>query len=636
MRTRIALLSLLILLLASACDDEAPSEPASDATHIETGDLGVDFALGDLSADDGSSTTEYEPVDPILAESLQVLLNEHVLFSGEANASLTLLQEGTKWTGVAGVQDIRTGTEMELGAAFRVGSSTKPYVATVVLQLAEEGLLGLDDPLGDYVSDYPAWSDVTVRQLLGMRSGIPDYLLDQNLWLGVVMDPDRELSPDELLGYVSGLPMSFEPDQRCEYSNTNYILLGLIIEEVTGRPVETEIAERIVEPLGLAHTYLDVEGAVDDRLAHGYMDPRAAFLALGVPLDLIDMIPAALFADDYQLDCAQLFHPSVAWSAGALVTTTDDTATFMRSLLNEELIGRGMLDEMMEFPPCTILGDPADYGLGLTAHDTPFGDGFGHGGLIYGYSANTTYIPDADLGFSSMHGAYPAQQFGLITELYRLLLQPPEEPLEACELPEGFFDDTTEPRLEVRIRARLNRENDPEPWPAVANIVAYVDGDRFPLFGTWTSVKIEPDDRGARVAVESYGPPRDAEHGLSQGLISITPSIFDAARDDGHVNLSNVSRWSALMGMVDIKLDPATGQPNELCIAAVPDYDTLSKFYVCHHDDFAIEEGGELKFFAAIGLETDPDEIWNYLLPLNAPRCNCRGDDGEWAPCDEE
>lgn len=209
---------------------------------------------------------------PATAAALQALLDDYALFTDGAGISLTVTHEGRTFDGAAGVADRVTRAPLQPGARFRVGSNTKLALAIIAAQLEAEGKLSLDDPLGKYVGGYPAWADITLRDLLAMRAGIPEYVRSQSLWFGLALDPRAQREPSELLRGVEDAPLATPPGTSCSYANTNYLLVGLVLEAVTGTSVKELVRARLVEPLGLASTFMDTAGDHDPRLAHGYLD----------------------------------------------------------------------------------------------------------------------------------------------------------------------------------------------------------------------------------------------------------------------------------------------------------------------------------------------------------------------------
>ena len=271
----------------------------------------------------------------------------------------------------AGVGDLATGAALRPAAQFRIGSITKTFVATVVLQLVGEGRLRLDEPVARRLPGLLANGDrVTVRQLLNHTSGLPDYTTDPELFAGIV--DNRVWEPRELVALAARHPQLFPPGSAWRYSNTNYIVAGLLVEAVAGRPLARELDRRIFAPLRLDHTSFQAGTArLTGYHAHGYFSTEAIPTADGQPLDVTG------------------YNPSHAWAAGAIVSNTADLSHFYRALLSGKLLGRPLLREMQK----TVAEDPTDpnttfsYGLGLERVNDACGANWGHSGTIFGYQS---------------------------------------------------------------------------------------------------------------------------------------------------------------------------------------------------------------------------------------------------------
>ena len=273
---------------------------------------------------------------------------------------------------------IDSGDEPAVDGEVRIASNTKMYIATIVLQLVDEGLVQLDEPIEAYLPSLVsgegiAGTDITVRQLLQHTSGLPEYA-DQ-----VAADAfgvqDVYISPRDMLDVALEKPAVFAPGERWEYSNTNYLTLGLLIERMTERPLYEQVDERIVEPLGLQHTYLPVPGERELRGDH----------PLGYHL-----------TDDGELRDISTMDPSFAWSAGAIVASPSDLNAFMQALLNGKLLSDASLAEMKTTVPAgDELWPEATYGLGLQSYPLSCGGvAWGHGGDIPGTQTRNAVGPD--------------------------------------------------------------------------------------------------------------------------------------------------------------------------------------------------------------------------------------------------
>ncbi|GHG44933.1 MULTISPECIES: serine hydrolase domain-containing protein [Amycolatopsis] len=263
----------------------------------------------------------------------------------------------------SGQGDVTTGKPFPRNGSYRAGSVTKTFVATVVLQLVAEGRVRLDAPVARYLPGLLPDERITVRQLLQHTSGVPDYLQDFDL-----SDPEalrhRGAEPAELVALAVKHPALFPPGTKWSYSNTNYIVAGMLVEKATGHALDTEIARRITRPLSLHDTYLPRRG--DERLpsphAVGYL-PFAG--------KLVD------FSD---------FDATIAWAAGGLVSTPADLNRFYGALLSGRLLRPAELAEMRRTVPADLGIPGADYGLGLGSIPLSCGVVWGHEGGIIGFT----------------------------------------------------------------------------------------------------------------------------------------------------------------------------------------------------------------------------------------------------------
>jgi D-alanyl-D-alanine carboxypeptidase len=230
------------------------------------------------------------------------------------------------WTNASGVADLHTGRPMRPSDRFRAGSLTKPFVATVVLQLVAEGKLSLSDTVERWLPGILPYGDqITVRQLLNHTSGVPDYTPAPlaGLYRG---DRFRSWRPGELVGLVAGQPPDFPPGSAWSYSNTGYVLLGMIIERVTGQRLGRELERRIFRPLRMRDTsFVTNFPWLAGRHADGYSLQYD---------DGYNPIEGTLFD-------ITVFNPSFAWAAGAVLSNEADLAPFFGALLGGRLAARG-------------------------------------------------------------------------------------------------------------------------------------------------------------------------------------------------------------------------------------------------------------------------------------------------------
>ena len=297
---------------------------------------------------------------------LQALLDELVATGAPGVLALVDDGPGPAWRGASGAAQLDPLVPLRPSARFRVGSITKTFVSVVVLQLVGEGRLRLDDSVERWLPGLvPGGHAINVRQLLNHTSGIFNYTDDPELLNAVIADPLRTFTPEQLVAVATAHPPLFEPGTSWSYSNTNYILTGLIIRTVTGRGVQAELQRRIFTPLGLRDTSFPVtDPDIAGYHAHGYLLPGNPFIPTDVPIDVTRI------------------NPSWAWAAGAVISTADDLARFYRALLGGRLLRPALLREMLT----TVQLDPVfGYGLGIFSMRTACGTIWGHDGGVPGY-----------------------------------------------------------------------------------------------------------------------------------------------------------------------------------------------------------------------------------------------------------
>jgi D-alanyl-D-alanine carboxypeptidase len=310
---------------------------------------------------------------------------------------------------------------------FRIGSNTKTMTGTVLLQLAQEGRIGLDDPVSKYRPEVPDGDDITIAQLLDMRSGLYNYSEDEQFNAQLDSDPLRVWKPDELLAIAFAHPAYFAPGAGFHYSNTNLILAGLIVEQLTGHSLQDEFQQRIFGPLGLRDTLLP--GPTDA----GLPAPHPQGYMFGTNVSTLDdpALPApeqsaaasgALLPKDVTVS-----NPSWAWAAGGAISTAADLTRYATAL-----VGGGLLDPKMQktrLDSIQPIQTPAPFEVGYGLALVRFGPLYGHDGQIPGYNSfmahdpvrKNTVIVLTSL-FAGADGKQPANQMAMaiIQALYGL------------------------------------------------------------------------------------------------------------------------------------------------------------------------------------------------------------------------
>jgi len=330
------------------------------------------------------------------ASELQSLLGGGVAMGIPGIAGAVATSEGVVWSGVAGLADLQTGTPVRSDMLFGIGSITKTFVAVVILQLAEEGLLDLDataaDLLGSSVDGIPNADVATIAQLLNHTGGVPSWE-DDPVWIsdgrGATLDASRIWGKTETLPYIKGHEPLAAPGVEYSYANTNYTLLGMIIEEVTGEDAVDEIHRRILEPLGLADIHLEgFEPVPPEQLPHRYHWATPTFREdAGVNAAFSEVRPDLIDASASNL--------SVEWTAGGMVASARDLALYVVALRDGLLLEPESMDFLLDWFP---VGEGVQVGHNVFRYEYP--DGLvliGHSGSVLGFTGSMYWVEGTDV-----------------------------------------------------------------------------------------------------------------------------------------------------------------------------------------------------------------------------------------------
>ncbi|MEV6588240.1 serine hydrolase domain-containing protein [Streptomyces acidicola] len=356
-------------------------------TLLLTSALPAASATASASADTRSAPSADESLDRAALRTSLRAVHE----AGMYGVYSSVREDRDRWTGAAGLADVDTGRPVTPDMRHRVGSISKTFTAVALLQQVERGKVRLDAPIGEYVPDLvpgELGQDVTVRMLLNHTSGIGDFVigafpsLAQNSTASLDEHRFRSIAPGELVRLGLEAPSTGRPGERFSYSNTNYVIAGLILEKVTGQDAGTYITRNVIDRAGLRDTtyprtpYIKGPHARMYESFYGLIDPPR----------------------DYSV-----YDMSWVSTAGSIVSTTDDLNRFYRTLLGGGLIGRAALGEMLT----TVPAGGTDYGLGIYALDLPgCGRFWGHDGAVFGAGTIALSSPDGTrqiaLGFNLM------------------------------------------------------------------------------------------------------------------------------------------------------------------------------------------------------------------------------------------
>ncbi|MEA5517947.1 serine hydrolase domain-containing protein [Limnoraphis robusta Tam1] len=314
-----------------------------------------------------------------LAEELDLIFAETT--DDIPGAFMAIISPRGTWLGTSGFSQLETQTPLTVEDRFEIGSITKIFVATTVLQLVEEGTLTLEDTLDQWLPDQvleniPNAEQITIRQLLNHTSGIVDYTLP--LFFQAQRNPGvflQEWQPEELLTFISNQEPYFSPGESWEYCNTNVILLGLILETATQSNIAAEIRSRILEPLALNNTFF----AEEEEIPGGYVDAYWDF------------------DQDGTFNNVSQANLSWAWAAGAMVSNPTDMARFIAGLLTGDILEPESLAEMLTVVKPIDSNNYDAYGLGIGVLESPIRQWYGHRGLTLAHRSNLFYSPTDDV-----------------------------------------------------------------------------------------------------------------------------------------------------------------------------------------------------------------------------------------------
>jgi D-alanyl-D-alanine carboxypeptidase len=310
---------------------------------------------------------------------LESLLNTAVR-EGLPGVSLRVKGPGIDFQGVAGVADLMTDEPFTTTHVMYVASLGKTFTAAVALQLCDEGQLDLESPITTWLpveaaEHIPSSGKITLRHLLSHKSGLIDYLNDDKIWLSdFVRNPYKQWTHGDEIPYLYDKPLLFEPGTDYHYSNSNYVLVGWILEQVTGQSLHTLIRKRILVPLGLKYTFNGHETFGSVKRVHGYIRRLGR---------IIDTSP---------------WYCRYGLADSGMHSTADELALFMKSLLNTNgILSKTMRREMTHVSESSQM--PFGYGMGIFVQRSPWGLGYWYtnNGVDPGYHADMMYIKDLDL-----------------------------------------------------------------------------------------------------------------------------------------------------------------------------------------------------------------------------------------------
>ena len=381
---RIAALAGCVALLLSSCSSttEPTTALSSSATTTTTAP---------------ASNSALKTIDP---QAFQAVVDATAKQLKVPGAMVVLRTPQGNFNAAFGTTELGAQTSPDAITHFRIASNTKTMTAALIVLLAQDGKLKFTDPVSAYVPDVPNGENITVAELLKMRSGLYGYTADPALAAAMDADPGKAWTTREVLDIAFRHPPQFAPDASYEYNNTNYALLGLVAEKVGGRPLAQQFQERLFGPVGLTHTSLP---AADDismpaPYSHGYMYGGSLYALADDPYPA-DMQTAAQAGTLQPIDYTDQ-NSSYASAAGGAISTAEDLVTWMKALVSGKVFNADYHQQWLTSLQAEDPGAPdgQKYGYGISYQRFgPKAAMFYHGGELPGFNSFMGYDPDNDV-----------------------------------------------------------------------------------------------------------------------------------------------------------------------------------------------------------------------------------------------
>ncbi|MGA9869240.1 MAG: serine hydrolase domain-containing protein [Acetobacteraceae bacterium] len=343
-----------------------------------------------------ASAASLKPIDRAALQSTVDTTAKALMVPG---ALMLLRTPRGEFTVSYGTTELGTATAPRADTYFRIASNTKTMTAAVIMLLVQEGKMGLGDPVSKYVPGVPNGDNITVAELLKMRSGLYNYTNAPELAESLDHDPTKSWTPPELLALAFKHPPGFPPGKAYEYCNTNYALLGVIAEKVEAKPLAEIFRTRLFEPLGMSETFLPAKDSntLPKPYSHGYLYGGSSYALADAPY------PASLQAEAKagtlkpNDDTEQ--NPSYASAAGGAISTAHDLATWIRALVGGKVLNAGTQRQWLDSVEPTDPDKPngQKYGYGITQISFGGNKLYFHGGEMPGYNSFIGYDPGNDI-----------------------------------------------------------------------------------------------------------------------------------------------------------------------------------------------------------------------------------------------
>ena len=418
----------------------------------------ISLVIFSLNIGASAQAVKTEKDIPFLRQKVQAKLDEWHKNGKFAGATVGICLADGKCFGLAtGFSNLETKTPMKAGDLMLAGSVGKTYAAAVALQLVKEGKISLDEKVEKYLggekwfSRLPNAREITVRQLMNHTSGLVRYEFKDQFTKDLTANPDKTWKPEELLAYLFDEKAAFEAGKGWDYSDTNYIVLGMIIEKVTGKKYYDEATRRVLKPLKFERTFPQDRREIKN-LIQGYAGEKNPFGGTDA------MIKNGKFA----------INPQFEWTGGGMVSNAEDLARWAKAMYEGAAFDRSLLPEMLNGVSAPMLGRDAKYGLGVIIRQTRAGLAYGHSGFFPGYMTDVMYFPEHKIALAVQVNSSVPQNLGkplgrVLVETFEMITgkEPPPIPTQPTNAP---------PTKQFVIVLRLNpKYQDDKNWTEADN-----------------------------------------------------------------------------------------------------------------------------------------------------------------------
>src|SRR5881296_3390052 len=344
-----------------------------------------------------AGSSALKPIDQAALQTMVDTTAKELLIPG---AVVLLRTPQGEFTVTHGTTRLGTMSPPRADTRFRIASNTKTMTAAVIVLLAQEEKLSLDDPVSKYVPDVPNGDRISITDLLKMRSGLYNYTNDRIISKTIDTDPAKVWTPAELLAIAFAHPPNFPPGKEYEYNNTNYALLGLVAENVDGKPLAQVMHDRLFGPQNMQDTELpsSTVNTIPEPYSHGYLYGSSSVALVGEPPYSPEVQAAARAGTLLPKDYTDVNHSNAA-AAGGVISTTDDLATWIKALVGGKVFDadyqRRWFDSLQPEDPSKPKGQK--YGYGIAQLSWGPNTIYFHGGETPGYNSKISYDPTNQL-----------------------------------------------------------------------------------------------------------------------------------------------------------------------------------------------------------------------------------------------